>query len=72
MWDMGLGAWPCSAVLGRRLAEASPASSPPGDCHTARQQWHTMRGSGKLPMHHPISKLGQCQNRSAAPQQGIH
>lgn len=33
MWDMGLGVWPCSAVLGRTLSEPSPVSSPPGDCH---------------------------------------
>lgn len=33
-WDMGLGAWPCSAVLQKGLTDLSPTSSSRGDCHT--------------------------------------
>lgn len=49
MWDMALGVWPCSAVLGKRLSEPSPASSSSGDCDTARQQCQSMGCSGSCP-----------------------
>lgn len=57
MWGSGLGAWPCSDVLGERL---------PDTVTLPRHQCQTMRCFGKLPMHHPISKLGQCWNRREA------
>lgn len=62
MWELALGA--CPALL-----SWDPASSSQGTVPLPRQQCHTRRCPGK---HHPTSKLGQCQNKSEAPQQWIH
>lgn len=55
MWDMALGVWPCSAVLGKRLSEPSPCQLLPrglSHCQTSVSDHGVL---WELPMHCPIT-----------------